>query len=670
MNTRADKTQENKSRSVTNEFRQKQRGGEPTFQFVDNRPETIAQRKLQEMANNCSRVKQLKAIQKMANNNPQTKKAAQLQAITDNYTAGQQKTIQKKEKKTGLPDNLKSGVENLSGYSMDDVKVHYNSEKPAQLNAHAYAQGTDIHVASGQEKHLPHEAWHVVQQKQGRVKPTIQMKGGESISDDAGLEREADNMGMQALEMTPHFTLQRKTIKLNPSSVIQKYSDEEMAEFHKKRQQEQTEELANIASMKKVSIFFGEPWTKKHWELKEIHVGVTFRTDSRGSAHTGHDMEAVKAMNDLGLPFTVVGVTLPRGAEGGLSPERIAKPDELDGIDLLYVPGGPTANDTQTGANPEDANFNRPMAPTPVDHPGEFELDKPVAPPAPEFDRNDIVGFKDRLSQYKASQQYRTYIELNEAYNAQRQVHEQRMSQYSQFIKEHEKFERINKEHTERASYELKLIEMAKTRGIPVMAVCAGSWRLLESYGGEVRTLPPQERAVHKATDTSQTWNIGHDITVESGTILSGMMGRSGISENVNTTHWAVASEDVSGRLKKSNSDQEPNDLLTVTARTTGGNTREILAPTDSTHSITVTNTDEHEKTVEGFESRYGAPNLGLQWHPEGYLPGMQGQDSGSAEIRSGSRNMFKAMAEAAAASKTRRSGIVPNLNKDGHLDY
>ena len=26
--------------------------------------------------------------------------------------------------RTGLPDNLKAGVENLSGYSMDDVRVH------------------------------------------------------------------------------------------------------------------------------------------------------------------------------------------------------------------------------------------------------------------------------------------------------------------------------------------------------------------------------------------------------------------------------------------------------------------------------------------------------------------------------------------------------------------
>lgn len=100
---------------------------------------------------------------------------------------------------TGLPDNLKAGVENLSGYSLDDVQVHYNSAKPAQLQAHAYAQGTDIHVAPGQEKHLPHEAWHVVQQKQGRVKTTIQMKGGVNVNDDAGLEKEADGIGGDAL---------------------------------------------------------------------------------------------------------------------------------------------------------------------------------------------------------------------------------------------------------------------------------------------------------------------------------------------------------------------------------------------------------------------------------------------------------------------------------------
>lgn len=101
--------------------------------------------------------------------------------------------------KTGLPDNIKNGVEALSGVDMNDTKVHYNSSKPAQVGAHAYAQGNNIHVASGQEKHLGHEAWHVVQQKQGRVKPTTSVSG-QAVNDDPSLEKEADVMGAKAAQ--------------------------------------------------------------------------------------------------------------------------------------------------------------------------------------------------------------------------------------------------------------------------------------------------------------------------------------------------------------------------------------------------------------------------------------------------------------------------------------
>ncbi|WP_081670895.1 DUF4157 domain-containing protein [Sporocytophaga myxococcoides] len=184
MSTHADKGQENKNRSVSNFVSQRQSRSNSNFQFVDNRPEAVAQRKLQDMVNNSQQAKQ----------------AAQLQTMVDNSTALRQPPIQKKGNNTGLPDNLKSGIENLSGYSMDDVNVHRNSDKPAQFNAHAYAQGTDIHLAPGQEKHLPHEAWHIVQQKQGRVNPTMQMKGGVNANDDAGLEKEADEMGGKALQ--------------------------------------------------------------------------------------------------------------------------------------------------------------------------------------------------------------------------------------------------------------------------------------------------------------------------------------------------------------------------------------------------------------------------------------------------------------------------------------
>lgn len=137
------------------------------------------------MADNSPQAAQLRSVQEMADSNPPVK------------------PIQKKENNTGLPDNLKGGIENLSGISLDDVKVHRNSDKPSQLQAHAYAQGTDIHLGPGQEKHLPHEAWHVVQQKQGRVQPTKQLKGNTNINDDSGLEKEADLMGERANTLLP-----------------------------------------------------------------------------------------------------------------------------------------------------------------------------------------------------------------------------------------------------------------------------------------------------------------------------------------------------------------------------------------------------------------------------------------------------------------------------------
>jgi hypothetical protein len=125
--------------------------------------------------------------------------SAPLQMKAD-LSAGSRETKPALPNCTGLPDGLKSGIEALSGLALDDVRVHYNSPKPAQLQARAYTQGPDIHVAPGQERHLPHEAWHVVQQKQGRVGSTFQMKGV-PVNDDVHLESEADAMGTKAAQL-------------------------------------------------------------------------------------------------------------------------------------------------------------------------------------------------------------------------------------------------------------------------------------------------------------------------------------------------------------------------------------------------------------------------------------------------------------------------------------
>lgn len=136
---------------------------------------------------------QLNPVQRVEEEEPAQAKLVTVQKVED------EESLQAKSTNSGLPHQLKNGIESLSGMRMDHVKVNYNSDKPAQLNAHAYAQGSEIHVAPGQEHHLPHEAWHVVQQAQGRVQPTMQMKTGVPINDDAGLEREADVMGAKAL---------------------------------------------------------------------------------------------------------------------------------------------------------------------------------------------------------------------------------------------------------------------------------------------------------------------------------------------------------------------------------------------------------------------------------------------------------------------------------------
>ena len=138
--------------------------------------------------------------------------------------------LQNKEFIAALPARLKTGIEHLSGIAMDDVVVHYNSKKPAMISAAAYAQGACIYIATGQEAYLPHEAWHVVQQRQGRVHPVRKIQGGLWMNDDELLEKEADAMGTILIQndflavslFQPN--LKRKTsISLYPDNIVQKY---------------------------------------------------------------------------------------------------------------------------------------------------------------------------------------------------------------------------------------------------------------------------------------------------------------------------------------------------------------------------------------------------------------------------------------------------------------
>ncbi|MCM1157432.1 MAG: DUF4157 domain-containing protein [Bacteroidales bacterium] len=103
----------------------------------------------------------------------------------------QEERKEEKANATGIPDSLKKKAEVKSGLSFADVRVHYNSDKPAKVGALAYTMGNQVYMGPGQEKHLSHELGHVAQQKQGRVAVT-KTEAGLRVNDDAALEREAD----------------------------------------------------------------------------------------------------------------------------------------------------------------------------------------------------------------------------------------------------------------------------------------------------------------------------------------------------------------------------------------------------------------------------------------------------------------------------------------------
>ena len=134
------------------------------------------------------------------------KESAPKKGAAPSYSPAVQRSVDAKkaatanESQTELPSGLQAGLEQLSGLSLSDVSVHYNSSRPGRIMTAAYTQGSNIYLGPGQESYLPHEAWHAVQQKQNRVRPSLQL-GGSSVNLDSQMESEADTMGAQAASL-------------------------------------------------------------------------------------------------------------------------------------------------------------------------------------------------------------------------------------------------------------------------------------------------------------------------------------------------------------------------------------------------------------------------------------------------------------------------------------
>jgi len=395
-------------------------------------------------------------------------------------------------------------------------------------------------------------------------------------------------------------------------------------------------ELEALAKLRLVSGFRGSNGPAP--ELDIIRIGVTFRTDGNGTAHD-YDCKAITAINQLvgkngrpRFPFQVIPVTLPKGARGATTPQRGAKWSDLDDIDLLYVPGAPTANDTQEGSSSSEALY--------AEERDLNRLERPVRKPK---EKDDV--FQARLDKYL----------------------------------------RIHGEHVSRAAYELRLLGIAKNRGIPILAVCAGSWRLLESFGGKVRTLEIEPRGRHKAKETKDTWKITNALNMVGGkTLVQLMLSKryqemrppSGVPmitvtspegetrllstvEGVNSTHWAVASTSRSPEIRLTTPEGVSRVLVEHGPQT--------LAPgtDDPSRLLEISALDVDTDTVEAFESLYGAPTMGIQWHPESYLPGMPSDLDAPPDAKAISLALFEFMVFA-AQTRRRRTNLGAVLNLEG----
>ncbi len=118
---------------------------------------------------------------------------------------GNDRPVQQKQGSSGMPGGVQEKMEGAFGEDFSDVKIHANSSESSQMGALAHAQGNDIHFAPGQynpesqagQELLGHELSHVVQQREGRVKPTTEV-AGQPVNADKGLETEADQLGKSA----------------------------------------------------------------------------------------------------------------------------------------------------------------------------------------------------------------------------------------------------------------------------------------------------------------------------------------------------------------------------------------------------------------------------------------------------------------------------------------
>ena len=162
----------------------------------------------------------------------------------------------------------------------------------------------------------------------------------------------------------------------------------------------------------------------------------------------------------------------------------------------------------------------------------------------------------------------------------------------------------------DRLKHEMKTIKKALRIGQPILAICAGSWRLWQSRGGALVETTDHcyaggmirlDKGGKNACSNVQI----HDIKIKTNSHLVNAMqdattGKIPKRMSVNSVHWMAVDPDTTPENIRISAKSKHTPDLSLKNRQS-----EIYQP--------------DENTVEAFETIHGAPNMGIQWHPEGY---------------------------------------------------
>jgi gamma-glutamyl-gamma-aminobutyrate hydrolase PuuD len=202
--------------------------------------------------------------------------------------------------------------------------------------------------------------------------------------------------------------------------------------------------------------------------------------------------------------------------------------------------------------------------------------------------------------------------------------------------------EKQTPEYIIRIKYNEGLIKKARLTGQPILGICGGAWEVWNHFGGETcevyghsyRGGMPRLKENGKVGNNKQIHSI--EIT-EDAYLLRASMQVSRLEPQlpptltVNSVHWLACDKNIT----------PAEFIVSATALHDPA-----VAPKKKHNTILQTESG----SVEAAESRFGAPILVIQWHPEAYFQNTEAKYK--PELH---QNIIKYMASAGRAYNTRR---------------